>query len=92
LAQELHDNLSEFLDQRKAEFVKRFGSSVPVPGLLAIEDEAVMSTEELWSTWNSTMRKTFTERWLGGPEGPLNAQKGSSSVLGFAERSPPNKI
>jgi hypothetical protein len=92
LERELHDNLSEFLIQNKAEFIARYGSSAPVPGLLAIEDEAVLNTEELWATWNSTMRRTFTERWLGGPEGRLNPQKGSSSVLGFVERTPPNKI
>ena len=63
-----------------------------VPGLLAIKDEAVLSTEELWATWNVTMRQPFTERWLGGPDGRLNSQKEPSDVLGFAETSSKNKI
>jgi hypothetical protein len=90
LRQDLHDELSEYLIAHKHEFHARFVSDVP----LAICDGTmeIPSTEALWASWNVTMRQTFTERWLGGPEGRLNSQKEPSDVLGFAETSSKNKI
>jgi hypothetical protein len=90
LRQDLHDELSDYLNAHQHEFDARFVSGAP----LAICDGTmeIPSTEELWASWNVTMRQTFTERWLGGPEGRLNSQKEPSDVLGFAETSSKNKM